>query len=74
MCLGWGHLLRSAIALMGVVITTTWKRRKRVLSPLRQKMNDTTHTFGLRAPERGTHWHRKGQPALICQTWVWLPH
>lgn len=71
---GVGYLLRAVIALLGVVITTTQKRKKRVLSPLRQRTNDTTNTFGLRAPEKGTHWHRKGQPALICQTWAWLLH
>lgn len=32
------------------------------------------NTFGLRVPEKGIHWHRKGQPALICQVWAWLPH
>ena len=59
---------------MGVVITTTRKRKKRVLSSPRQRTNDTINTFGLRVPEKGTHWHRKGQTALICQTWAWLPH
>lgn len=53
--------------------TTTWKREKGALSPLRQKANGTMNTFGLRMPGKGTHWHRNGQLALICQTWGWLP-
>lgn len=50
------------------------EEKKRVLSPPGQRTNDTINTFGLRVPEKGTHWHRKGQPALICRTWAWLPH
>lgn len=52
MCFGEGHLLRAVIALMGVVITTTRKRKKRVLSPPRQRTNHTINTFGLRVPEK----------------------
>lgn len=74
MCFEHGHLWRTVIALKGVVITTTRKRKKRVLSPPRQRTDDTINTFGLRVPEKGTHWHRKGQTALICQAWAWLPH
>lgn len=44
---------------MGRIITTT---RKSVLSLLRQRTNDIVNTFDLRAPERGIHWDRKGQP------------
>lgn len=52
--------------------TTTWKREKGAPFPLRQRANETINSFGLRVPFPGTHYYRKGQPALICQTKVWL--
>jgi hypothetical protein len=53
-------------------ITVTWEKNKGALAPLRQTTHDTINTLGLRVPGKGTHWHRKGQPAFICQMWAWF--
>lgn len=64
-------LLREVIAPMGVSTpspTTNQKGEKGALSSGGQRDNDPINTFGLRVPGKGTHWHKQGQPALICQT------
>ena len=65
----WVELFdKSIYSTMEMVTTTTWKRKKRVLSLLRQKTNDAISTSVLRVPERGTYWNRKGHPILFSKT------